>query len=298
MTTTDEDVRARLSPLRRPGGGLAMLAVDQREALRNMLAEHQDAPVTDEQVREFKLTAARILTPLASAVLIDRQFALEQAIAQSVVAPTCGLIGSADHFASAHGELVGEVTIDRLVDPVALHDRGVAALKLLVLYRPDQPADERVDMVTEFVALCRDAGVASIIEPVSRKPVDAATEDWDWNGGVIAAARELGSLGADLYKAEVPFHGEADEQELRAACGELTDAITGEWVVLSSGVPHDVFPDAVRIACEEGASGFLAGRAVWAASLGAADVPEDLRVNAAARLRRLVEIVDETVTTL
>lgn len=287
MTTTD------LSALQRPSGAFAMLAVDQREAMRNMIAEHQEEPVTDEDLRDFKLEAARILSPHASGVLIDRQFALDQAIEAGVVDPACGLIASADHFESAHGELVGEVTIDRLVDPHKYAALGVKALKLLVLYRPDEPAEGRVQMVREFVELCKSAGLISIIEPLSRKPLSG--EDFDWNAGILAAAKELGSLGADLYKAEVPFHGQAPEQEVRAACAELTRAIDGPWVILSSGVPEDVFPDAVRWACLEGASGFLSGRAVWASCIGSPDVVASLSTDAVRRLQHLCAVVDDVV---
>lgn len=288
--TTETDI---LAPLRRPSGAFAMLAVDQREALRNMLAEHTDRPVTDDEVTAFKLEAARILTPHASAVLIDRQFALDQAIEQGVVDADCGLIGSADHFESAHGELVGEVTIDRLVDPHDLKRRGAVALKLLVLYRPDEDPAERIAMTREFIALCADAGLASIIEPVSRAPLGGG--DWDWNAGVHAAAAELGSLGADLYKAEMPQRGQGEEATLHAECERLTAAIDGPWVILSSGVAPEAFPEAVRIACGAGASGFLAGRAVWAPSLGADDIAADLAANAVARLQRLVDVADRSV---
>lgn len=270
-----------------------MLAVDQREAMRNMIAEHQETPVTDDDLRDFKLEAARILSPYASGVLIDRQFALDQAIEAGVVDPACGLIASADHFESAHGELVGEVTIDRLVDPHKYAALGVKALKLLVLYRPDEPAEGRVQMVREFVELCKSAGLISIIEPLSRKPLSG--EDFDWNAGILAAAKELGGLGADLYKAEVPFHGQAPEQEVRAACAELTRAIDGPWVILSSGVPEDVFPDAVRWACLEGASGFLSGRAVWASCIGSPDVVASLSTDAVRRLQHLCAVVDDVV---
>lgn len=283
-------VRASLADLQRPSGAFAMLAVDQREALRNMMAEHQDSPVTDEQVRDFKLDAARILTPHASAVLIDRQFALEAAMEQGVVAPGCGLIAAADHFEAAYDEVVGRVSIDRALDPASLRARGAVAMKLLVLYRPDGGAAERIAMTEEFIDLCRSAGLVSIIEPVSRKPLDGG--GWDWNAGVLAAAEELGSLGADLYKAEVPFHGQASEQEVRAGCRQLSRTIDGPWVVLSSGVPEDVFPQAVAWACQEGASGFLAGRAVWASSLGQPDTVGDLSTNAVQRLERLCDIVD------
>lgn len=292
-TETGVSTQAQLVDLQLPSGGFAMLAVDQREALRVMISEHQDAPVTDEQVQSFKLTAARILTPFASAVLIDRQFALEAALDQQVVADGCGLIASADHFESAHGELVGEVTIDHGIDPVALRKRGVVALKLLVLYRPDGGAAERIAMTKEFIEICASAGLVSIIEPVSRKPLDGGP--WDWNNGIVAAAEELGSLGADLYKAEVPYHGEASEADVRAACRRLSDVIDGPWVVLSSGVSEQRFPQAVAWACAEGALGFLAGRAVWASSIGATELEVELRTNAVERLRKLRAVVDDAV---
>lgn len=283
-----------LSTLQCGTGAFAMLAVDQREALRNMLAEHQPDPVTDEQVVAFKLAATRILTPHASAVLVDRQFAFDRVVEESAVAPGCGLIASADHFVAAHGEVVGEVEIDRAVDPARVREQGAVAMKLLVLYRPDGGAAARIEMVSEFVDLCRGAGLISIIEPVSRPPLEGG--DWDWDAGVLAAATELGSRGADLYKAEVPLRGQGDPDDIRRRCAQITEAVASPWVVLSSGVPHDVFPTAVELACSEGASGFLAGRAVWASCIGADDVEQELHGAAVKRLRRLRGVVDATVS--
>jgi sulfofructosephosphate aldolase len=282
-----------LSVLARPSGGFAMLAIDQREAMRAMFAEHQSEPVLDEQLTEFKLAAARILTPYASAVLVDRQFALDRVVAESVVAPLCGLIAAADRFAPAHGELVGEVTIDRAVDPLTVKQQGAVALKLLVLYRQDTLAGPRIAMVEEFVDTCRAAGLISIIEPVSRAPLGGG--DWDWDAGVLAAAEELGNRGADLYKAEVPLRGQGDPDEIRRRCARISAAVGSPWVVLSSGVPQDLFPTAVELAATEGASGFLAGRAVWASCIGAPDVERELAEAAAARLQRLAGIVDAAV---
>jgi sulfofructosephosphate aldolase len=279
-----------LSALARPSGGFAMLAIDQREAMRNMFAEHQAEPVSDEQVTAFKLAAARILTPYASAVLVDRQFAFDRVVAESAVAPGCGLIAAADDFRSAHGELVGEVTIDRAVDPQRVKRQGAVAMKLLVLYRPDTPAGPRISMVEEFVDICRAAGLISIIEPISRGPLGGG--DWDRDAGVLAAAEELGRRGADLSKAEVPMRGQGEEDEIRRRCAQISASVDSAWVVLSSGVPQDVFPTAVELACAEGAWGFLAGRAVWASCIGAADVERELADAAAARLQRLAGIVD------
>jgi sulfofructosephosphate aldolase len=282
-----------LSLLARPSGAFAMLAVDQREAMRNMFAEHQQEPVTDEQVTSFKLAATQILSPYASGVLVDKQFAFDRVVEEKAVAPGCGLIAAADHFIPAYGEVVGQVEIDAAVVPEEVKAQGAVALKLLVIYRPDGDPGKRIRMVEEFLDRCHSAGLISLIEPVSRKPADGRA--WDWDEGVIAAAKELGSLGVDLYKAEVPLRGQGDEDKIRRRCSTLTKLISSPWVVLSSGVPHDLFPKAVELACREGASGFLAGRAVWASVIGSDDIERDLREISVSRLQRLCEVVDAAV---
>lgn len=282
-----------LHALARPSGAFAMLAIDQRESMRAMFGEYQNTPVTDEQLTQFKLAALRALTPLASAVLIDRQFAWRQAIDQGAVAPGCGLIAAADEFIASADEVVSDVRIDDEVKPLAVKGDGAAALKLLVLWRPDESAEKRRAMVRDFIDRCRQAGLLSIVEPVSRKPRDG--RPWDLNDGIQAAAEELGNLGADLYKAEVPLHGKGGERAVRDASARLNKTIQGAWVVLSSGVSPDDFPQAVEWACREGARGFLAGRAVWRTVIGSADIDRALREDAGVRLERLCDVVDRVV---
>lgn len=268
-----------------------MLAVDQREALRAMMATGGDPVVADAEVTAFKLAATRALTPYASAVLLDKQFVLDQAIEQGVVAPDCGLIAAADLFVPGEHEIVADALIDEEVDPAYYAARGAVAMKLLVIWRPDTDPVVRVNTVRRFVSRCEQVGVLSIIEPLSRPPLGGG--EWDWDRGVIAAAQELGHLGTDLYKAEVPLHGRGTDDELRARCSAISDSLGCPWVVLSSGVDDDDFPRAVRTAMRAGATGFLAGRAVWRACLGAADVQQSLERDAVARMRHLCDIVDE-----
>ena len=282
-----------LAGLARPSGGFAMLALDQRESLRAMFAEQTGGPVADEVLTRFKVDATRVLSPHASAVLIDRQFALDAVLAEGVLAPGCGLIAAADEFTAAPGEIVAESAIDRAVVPADLRAAGAAALKLLLIWRPGEDPERRLATAVEFTGMCRAAGLASILEPVSRAPRDG--RPWDWDAGVLAAARELGSAGADLYKAEVPLHAQGSDTEIRRRCEQLTALIASPWVVLSSGVPPGQFPRAVALACQSGASGFLAGRAVWRSVLGRADLDEALRAVAVPALRRLADIVDEHV---
>jgi sulfofructosephosphate aldolase len=271
-----------------------MLAIDQRESMRAMFAEKQSTPVSDEQITAFKLAALRALTPYASAVLVDRPFAWDRAISEQAIAPGCGLIAAADHFIEGRGELITDVVIDEAFKPEKIRADGGKAMKLLVIWRPDEPAEKRIALVDDFVARCRAAGLASIIEPVSRKAHDGRS--WDLKDGILAAAKELGNRGADLYKAEVPLYGKGSEAEVRREAAELTRVIEGPWVVLSSGVSPDDFPTAVEWACREGASGFLAGRAVWKGVIGSPDIETALKNDAIPRLQKLCDVVDRVVS--
>ena len=282
-----------LADIARPSGGFAMLAVDQREAMRLMFAAAVKAPVPDQALTDFKVAATRILSPYASAVLVDREFALDAVLASRAVAPDSGLILSGDQFHPGNGIPVDSVTIDDRVDPVAARGQGVAALKLLVLWREDEPAEERLATVADFNQRCHRAGLLSIIEPVVRPPRNGWA--FDREESIVRAAAELGATGADLYKGEMPFGGDADDRTLLAACQRLNDSLQTPWVILSSGVPADLFGNAVRIACRAGAGGFLAGRAVWASVIGARNPETMLADVSVPRLRRLAEIVDETV---
>lgn len=283
-----------LQDIARPSGGFAMLAVDQREALRNMFtAAGAKAPVSDQTLTDFKVLATQIVSPYASGVLVDQQFSYDAVLAANAVDPSCALIVAADDFLPGNGIPVDSVQIDRAIDPAALRAAGVKALKLLVLWRSDESAEQRTEMVAEFGALCRGAGLLSIIEPVVRPPRRGAA--FDREAAILAAATELGNTGADLYKGEMPYGAQADDKTLFDACRRLDGELNMPWVILSSGVDADIFGKAVRIAVSAGASGFLSGRAVWASVVGAADPATMLRDVSVPRLQRLGEVVDEAL---
>jgi sulfofructosephosphate aldolase len=54
-----------LGALARENGTFLMVAMDQRESLRTMLAAHHPPPIHDAQLVRFKLAAARELAPYA-----------------------------------------------------------------------------------------------------------------------------------------------------------------------------------------------------------------------------------------
>jgi sulfofructosephosphate aldolase len=269
-----------LDALARPSGTFLMVAMDQRESLRTLLREHgHDA--TDDRLRAFKLAVARELGPYASGLLIDDAYGVEVVEeAVRLVPPTCGVLLAVDLLDQQPGAAVEDTRLDERAELPA----GIAALKLLVIWRDDAGRAERVEMSRRFVALAERHGVLSVLEPVVRH------EDREW--AILEAARELGAVRPSLYKCQVPFGGRAEPAAITAHCRELDAALPCPWVVLSQGVEPADFPAAVEAACKGGASGMLAGRAVWTATLPADDPTELLRARSVPRLQELAAIVD------
>lgn len=277
----------RLDVLARPSGGLAMVAMDQRESLRGMFAEHRAGPVGDDVLTRFKLAVAREVARHASGFLIDRTLGFHAVVDQELLPPDCGLILAADALSYQDDGRVSDTVFDPEVDPGDAKRKGAAALKLLVVWRSDGGADRRVAMSAEFVRACAEAGLVSVLEGVIRP---APGEDPDRLQ--VEAARELGGLRPSLYKSHMPRAGAGDPAEIGRVCARMTEVLPVPWVVLSQGVSIADFPRAVELACRNGASGFLAGRAIWSDTVAAEDPTPLLRERAVGRLLRLAELVD------
>jgi sulfofructosephosphate aldolase len=259
-----------LDALARDTGTFLIIAMDQRESLRTILAEHHPDP-DDEQLVRFKLAVARELAPHASGFLIDRRYGFDRL----ELPPTCGLLLAADALVQERGAPVEDTDLDPELDLDAAAAAGVAALKLLVIWR--RP-DERLELARRFVELCAAHKLLCVLEGVVRV-------DGDRDAAIVEAARELSSVGPSLYKVEVPND--------RSRFAEIDAAVDAPWVVLSSGVEPSEFPAAVEAACRAGASGMLAGRAVWRAAAADADPTRSLREYSVPLLQRLGEIVDQ-----
>ncbi|WP_433165081.1 aldolase [Kribbella sp. CA-247076] len=265
-----------LDALAYPDGTFAMVAMDQRESLRTMLADH-GRPDDPEAITAFKAAVAEHLAPLASGFLIDKGYDAP---------PRPGWILAADALTQERGGPVTDTHLDESVDPDAAREAGAVALKLLVIWKRDDQQQRRVEMAAEFVRRCADAGLLSVLEPVAQP---AAGEDLD--AAIVEAAEVLGQVRPDLYKAQVPSRGLGDPDQIIKTCEQLTATLHGPWVVLSNGVARDDFPRAVELACRGGASGTLAGRALWTPALETPTPTESLTTTCRSRLKLIAEIV-------
>lgn len=274
MTATATDRRRRLLRLGGDRGIVAGIAIDHRDSLRTTLERQGLGGLTDVDLRTLKLRLARALAPAATAIMLDEEFG-GPALDAGVVPASVGLIMPLE--AQGYEAVADGRTTTRLDDfgPDDALRRGADACKLLVPYRVDhEPSALHQDALVEATAAdCHAVGLPLVVEPVVyRFSTEPRTSYEDaYRGLVMAAVTRLQPLGVDLLKLPFPVldpaaDGEADALE---ACRELNRACAGTpWVLLGAGADPETFIAQVRIAGTAGASGFLAGRGIWAAALG------------------------------
>ncbi len=272
--------RRRLHRLAGPGGIVAGIALDHRDSLRVVLERQGIASTSDADLAALKHALVRALAPAATAVMLDSELG-GQALADDAVPAAVGLIIPLE----AQGyETQGDRRITTLLEdfrPLDALRAGADACKLLLPYRvDDEPAAAQQDALVETtVAACHAVGLPLLVEPVVHRLSTETELDHAaaYETLVVEAVERLRPLGADLLKLPFPVHaaaGASPELE-RAACRRLASACGDTpWVVLGgSGADAERLVGQIRVAGEAGASGFLAGRAIWGPILRA-DVAE------------------------
>jgi tagatose 1,6-diphosphate aldolase len=290
-----------------PRSVIAVTALDHRGSLEAMLARARPGRSIGfpEMVAE-KVRMARVLAPLSTAVLLDPLYGLP-AIAGGAVPAGVGLVMCLEAFAY-EGAAEGRLTAPIEGWSVAKIKRmGAAAVKLLLFYHPRSAVAARQEAFLAGVAEeCRRHDIALLVEPIAYsvepgRPKEGPEFAREKPEIVIESARRLAPLGVDLLKAEFPGDPrfETDEGRMRAHCRALSAAAGVPWVLLSAGETFDVFHRLTAIACQEGASGFMVGRAVWQEAMALAE-PADrdrfLETTAVSRLRILTALADAYAT--
>jgi tagatose 1,6-diphosphate aldolase len=269
MTTTLSIGKWRgLQQCSTPHGALAVMALDHRGNLRQVLNPAAPDTVLAEDMIAFKQAVVAALAPVSSAVLLDPEFGAAQCLASGALPGQVGLLVAVE----ASGYTGDPVARQSRILPgwsVAQAKRmGASAIKLLVYYHPDAPTAGEIEaLVRQTAADCAAADLVFFLEPLSYSP-DPANKKLlpaERRRVVIETARRLTPLGADVLKAEFPLDVGAapDESDWTRACAELSAASTTPWVLLSASVDYATFLRQVTVACRAGASGVAVGRAVW-----------------------------------
>jgi len=281
QTSTDEHI-------------FTILAFDQRGTYRRMLPE--GTPF--ETAVQIKRDVVVALSYHTSAVLLDPIYGLPSALE---MAGHSGLLMSLEKSGYSGDSTYRQLAFIEGWTVGKIKRMGASAVKLMVYYHPESGAlAEELEELIRGVALeCRRYDLPLFLEPMSYSlqpgvPKQSAAFAATRPDVVRETARRLGQLGAEVLKLEFPVDVafNDDRSVWRSACAAISDVCPVPWVLLSAGVEFEVFEEQVQIACEAGASGFLAGRAIWkeAITMSPEERQRFLTGTAVERLKRLSEI--------
>ncbi|MGQ0603274.1 MAG: tagatose 1,6-diphosphate aldolase [Anaerolineales bacterium] len=280
-------------------GAIAIMALDQRNNLRQALNPESPASVTADEMTAFKQAVTAAVSPAATAALLDPEFGAAQCVASGALPGHIGLMVAVEATGYTGNPTSRQSQILPGWSVAKAQHMGASAVKLLVYYHPDSASAPEIEAFVKQVAGdCAASEIPLCLEPLSysldsSKKKLAPTE---LRHVVIESARRLVTPGVDVLKAEFPVEvtAEPDERAWEAACRDLTEASRAPWVLLSAGVSYDTYLRQVAVACRAGASGVAAGRAVWkeAAALTGPARKSFLRTTARERMARLTALCD------
>ena len=272
-------------------GTFCILALDHRDNLIAELQKHHTPPIDYEDVVDFKTSVAR-LAACATAVLIDPDYGA-RALVDGAIPGGVGTLAPLEvtdyrpHPSQRKPRFIPDWGVTKL------KRAGFSGAKLLLYYHPDaDDAEEKTTTVDRIVAECDREQVPLYLEPITYSPDPSRELDnTQRRKAVIAAAQHFSRRGVSIMKMEFPLDvkAEPDEQVWADALGELNEACDAPWALLSAGVSYDVFVRQARLACQAGASGVIAGRAVWADAV-ALSAPERERFVDTEGKRRVNEL--------
>ena len=296
------------------GGHFKMTAVDQRPPIMNLIKEKKGVDEASfEDVAAVKAALARNLAPESSAVLLDPIWAYTDCVGH--VLPSQGLLLTIeDHeFEDTPGGRKSFEIADWTV--AKIKRAGADGVKALAWYRPDASAEVNAHQqafVERLGQACEKHDICFLLELlVYPLPGDATqtteyVEHADKHPQLVLDSLRVFAdpkYKVDLFKMESPVAA-ADvpdpESPAAAECqkwfdemGRITDR---PWVMLSAGADMETFRRILVYAYRAGASGYLAGRAIWlqASQLfpDLASMDQALKGDAIAYMREINELTD------
>lgn len=268
------------------GGRFKMLAVDQRPPIKGLVSERRGVDVAPyDDVCAVKAMLVDELAGHCSAVLLDPHYAYPAAV--QLVSPAQGLVLTLEDsvFVEDQGGR-RSASIDEW-SVAKIKRAGGDAVKVLAWYRPDASASV-LEHQHEYVAAvgnaCRRFDIPFVFELLVYPMPGAAghTTDYVEQPGkraddVIASVAAFAGpeYGVDLFKLESPWPAielpdpDADDVDesavdrVRSDFAELGRQAGRPWVMLSAGATKQQFRRVLHFAYAAGASGYLAGRAIW-----------------------------------
>src|SRR5690242_20584295 len=264
-------------------GVIAAAAMDQRGSLQKSLAKEKGGDVDDAMMQEFKSLVTEVLTPHASAILLDPEWGLPASRRRS---KNAGLLLA---YEKTGYDKTGPGRLPDLQDNWSvrrLKENGADCVKILLYYTPfdgKETNDKKHAWVERIGDECRANDIPYFLEFV------AYEEGADEKGAefakkkpqaVIESMREFTKdrYGVDAMKVEVPVNMKFVEgaksykgptaytkAEAMDLFRKAASVATRPSIYLSAGVSNSEFTESLELAAEAGVkfNGVLCGRATW-----------------------------------
>jgi sulfofructosephosphate aldolase len=284
--------RRAMAAISTASGSMLIVAADQRNSMKAVMDDAPDGPdsVTTEQLAAAKSDLVTYLGNHAPAILLDPEVALPKIVDDGTLSRDTALVVGMD--ASGY-ETVDGLRYTRFVEGVdarTVRELGGDVAKMLFYVRPDRqgPESRVADEMRSLVKACEQEGLLLIVELLTYRLETESEEDYRAAFPSLVADATSLAVGCGAKVLKLPYPGSAE------ASAAVTAAAQGvPWAVLSAGVDHATFVEQVRVAMANGASGAMAGRALWKDSLAVSpEVRRDLlTTRALVRLRELAAAV-------
>ena len=276
-----------LKALSNHAGVIAAAAMDQRGSLQKSLAAGRGVDkkeITHEMMSEFKTAVTKVLTPHASAILLDPEFGLDARLARSKNAGLLLAYELSGYDNTQPGrlpDLLPHVSVKRIVD------WGADAVKILIYYTPFEDAkinDIKHAFIERIGAECETYDIPFFLEFVGYDPKGGDEKGFEYAKNkpeIVKKSMEEFSKPqyfVDVLKVEVPINAEFVEgsavykgqtaythKEALAHFRQAAEIAKKPFIYLSAGVSNAQFVESLRMATEAGTdfSGVLCGRATW-----------------------------------
>ncbi len=264
-------------------GVIAAAAMDQRGSLQKSLAKEKGGEITDAMMEEFKSLVTEVLTPHASAILLDPEWGLP---ASKRRAKNAGLLLA---YEKTGYDKTGPGRLGDLLDHWSarrLKEAGADCVKILLYYTPFDPKDvndKKHAWVQRIGDECRANDIPYFLEFVG---YEEGTDEKGLEYAkkkphiVTESMREFTKdrYGVDVLKVEVPvnmkfvegtksFAGQKayTKKEAIDLFHTAANVATKPFIYLSAGVSNAEFSETLELAGEAGVkfNGVLCGRATW-----------------------------------
>ena len=303
-------------------GVISAAAMDQRGSLKKAIAKDKGSEPGPNALGEFKTIVTQVLTPHASAILLDPPYGLEASQAR---ASDTGLLLA---YEKSGYDTTSEGRLPDLLETWSVHrlaEAGANAVKILLYYNPfdkEEINDVKHAFVERIGAECETVGLPLFLEPITYD--DSISDDLELAKlkpkYVIKGIEELSKpqYRIDVLKVEFPLIAKHVDG-LQAAQGnpiaysreeafdylkQASEAAKKPFIFLSAGVDMDVFVESLQLAADSGAryNGVLCGRATWKkgipiyAKQGAAALEAWLQDEGVANINKLNAVLDTSAT--